>query len=93
MNGDSACAEIGRDPATLGRSASVVVNLPMMQGQDGQPEPTSPEDVAEVLRGYAREGLSHVQLWLVPQHHRRSGVVRPGPQSAGSRLSVILTII
>jgi alkanesulfonate monooxygenase SsuD/methylene tetrahydromethanopterin reductase-like flavin-dependent oxidoreductase (luciferase family) len=65
-SGDSACAEIGRDPATLGRSASVVVNLPMMQGQGGQPEPTSPEDVAEALRGYAREGLSHVQLWLVP---------------------------
>ena len=28
--------------------------------------PTSPEEIAETLRGYAREGLSHVQLWLTP---------------------------
>lgn len=72
--GDAACAEVGRDPTTLARSASVVVNLPMAQVQSGQyssahggqPEPTTPEKVAETLRGYAREGLSHVQLWLVP---------------------------
>jgi alkanesulfonate monooxygenase SsuD/methylene tetrahydromethanopterin reductase-like flavin-dependent oxidoreductase (luciferase family) len=69
---DAACVAVGRDPATLGRSASVVVKLPMAQGwqhpstQGKQPEPTSPEEVAETLRGYAREGLSHVQLWLVP---------------------------
>ena len=71
-SGDAACVEVGRDPNTLGRSASVVVNLPMMQSgqhsspQGKQPEPTSPEEVAETLRGYAREGLSHVQLWLTP---------------------------
>src|SRR5262249_1267521 len=72
--GDVACAEVGRDSATLGRSASVVVTLPLAQGDDeqiapagdGQPELTSPEEVAETLRGYAREGLSHIQLWLSP---------------------------
>ncbi len=74
--GNAACAAIGRDPATLGRSASVVINLPMMQARSGQgqspssqwkqPGPTSPEEVAETLRGYARAGLSHVQLWLTP---------------------------
>jgi len=72
--GDAACADVGRDPTTLARSASVVVNLPMAQAQSGQhssargrqPEPTSPEEVAETLRGYACEGLSHVQLWLTP---------------------------
>jgi len=72
--GDEACASVGRDPTTLGRSASVVVNLSTVQDQGGQhisahgrqPEPPSPEEVAETLRGYAREGLSHVQLWLVP---------------------------
>ncbi len=69
---DAACIAVGRDPATLGRSASMVVNLPMAQGwqrpsaQGKQPEPMLPEQVAETLRGYAREGLSHVQLWLVP---------------------------
>ena len=71
-SGDAACVAVGRDPATLGRSASVVVNLPMTQsGQHSstqweQPEPTSPEQVAETLRGYARKGLSHVQVWLTP---------------------------
>jgi alkanesulfonate monooxygenase SsuD/methylene tetrahydromethanopterin reductase-like flavin-dependent oxidoreductase (luciferase family) len=72
--GDAACADVGRDPTTLGRSASVVVNLPMAQAQSGQHslaqgrqlEPTSPEQVAQTLRSYARLGLSHVQLWLVP---------------------------
>jgi alkanesulfonate monooxygenase SsuD/methylene tetrahydromethanopterin reductase-like flavin-dependent oxidoreductase (luciferase family) len=70
--GDAACTAIGRDPATLGRSASVVVKLPMAQGwsrsstQGKQPGPTSPEEVAETLRSYARAGLSHVQLWLMP---------------------------
>ena len=73
-SGDAACAGVGRDPATLGRSASVVINLPLAQAQSGQrssaqgeqPEPTSPGEIAEMLRGYAREGLSHVQLWLSP---------------------------
>jgi alkanesulfonate monooxygenase SsuD/methylene tetrahydromethanopterin reductase-like flavin-dependent oxidoreductase (luciferase family) len=72
--GDTACADVGRDPTTLARSASVVVSLPTAQtqswqhssAQGGQPEPTSPEQVAETLRGYAREGLAHVQLWLTP---------------------------
>jgi alkanesulfonate monooxygenase SsuD/methylene tetrahydromethanopterin reductase-like flavin-dependent oxidoreductase (luciferase family) len=73
-SGDAACAEVGRDPTTLGRSVSVVVNLPMAQAQSEQrsyeqgeqPRPTSPEEVAETLRSYAREGLTHVQLWLTP---------------------------
>jgi alkanesulfonate monooxygenase SsuD/methylene tetrahydromethanopterin reductase-like flavin-dependent oxidoreductase (luciferase family) len=59
--GDAACTAVGRDPATLGRSASVVVHLPLVQGQGGQPE-----EIAQMLRTYAQEGLSHVQLWLVP---------------------------
>jgi beta-galactosidase GanA len=57
-----------------GRNASVVVNHPIAQAwggqhssaQERQPGPTSPEEIAETLRGYAREGLSHVQVWLTP---------------------------
>jgi alkanesulfonate monooxygenase SsuD/methylene tetrahydromethanopterin reductase-like flavin-dependent oxidoreductase (luciferase family) len=68
---DTACAAVGRDPATLGRSASVVINLPLTPGQGepgrgGQSEPASPEQIAALLRSYAREGLSHIQLWLLP---------------------------
>ena len=29
-------------------------------------EPVSQEQIAQMLRNYARKGLSHVQLWLVP---------------------------
>lgn len=65
---DAACAEIGRDPATLGRSASVVANLPFAQSQATPGTPASPEEMAALLRGYAREGLSHVQLWLSPHN-------------------------
>ena len=59
--GDAACSAVGRDPATLGRSTSVVVKLPQVQEQDGQHE-----EIARMLRNYAQEGLSHVQLWLMP---------------------------
>ena len=59
--GDAACSAVGRDPATLGRSASVVVKLPQVQEQDGQHE-----EIARMLLNYAQEGLSHVQLWLMP---------------------------
>src|SRR5437763_8270703 len=46
-SGDAACGEVGRNPATLGRSASVAINLPMAQvqsvqrssAQGEQPEP------------------------------------------------------
>jgi alkanesulfonate monooxygenase SsuD/methylene tetrahydromethanopterin reductase-like flavin-dependent oxidoreductase (luciferase family) len=55
--GDAACAAVGRDPATLGRSASVVVDL--------SKSPPA-EQLTETLRGYAREGLGHVQVWLTP---------------------------
>ncbi len=53
-------------------SASVAINLPLAQAQSGQrssaqgEQPASPDEIAEMLRGYAREGLSHVQLWLSP---------------------------
>lgn len=74
VSGDAACAAIGRDPVTLGRSASIVINLPRGQAQSGQHSPaqgeqqraTSPDEIAEMLRDYAREGLEHVQVWLTP---------------------------
>jgi alkanesulfonate monooxygenase SsuD/methylene tetrahydromethanopterin reductase-like flavin-dependent oxidoreductase (luciferase family) len=67
--GDAACEAIGRDPATLGRTASVVINLPMAQRQGDQSETSADgqhEKIAHLLRAYAQEGLSHVRLWLVP---------------------------
>ncbi|QBD75228.1 LLM class flavin-dependent oxidoreductase [Ktedonosporobacter rubrisoli] len=69
--GDAACRAAGRDPSSLGRSASIVLKLPMKYGQNGQPEPPTDEQIAELvqtLRNYARAGLTHVQLWLMPNN-------------------------
>jgi hypothetical protein len=79
---DAACAEVGRDPATLSRTASMFVSFPMAEGTGQQaasspgspPTGAAPEEVAELFRGYAREGLSHVQLWLRP--HTIDGLER-----------------
>ncbi len=70
---DGACVEVGRDPATLARTAAVLVRLTGGAGRVSGYETTraapltgSPEDIAEVLRGFAEQGISHVQLVLDP---------------------------
>ena len=71
---DAACLEAGRDPATLGRTAAVFVDMapgrraspPLPAHWAFTPLAGSPEHVAEELRAYAREGVGHVQLWLEP---------------------------
>lgn len=71
---DEACREVGRDPATLERTLAVLVAL---QGEVGRayggdktvrhpPLRGSPEEVAEVFRAYAREGIGHLQVVLDP---------------------------
>jgi alkanesulfonate monooxygenase SsuD/methylene tetrahydromethanopterin reductase-like flavin-dependent oxidoreductase (luciferase family) len=74
---NAACAEVERDPATLKRTAGVLVDV---SGEPTLPawvpggnifgplEPLngSPEEIAESLRAFAREGISHVQVWLAP---------------------------
>ncbi|MEO8438279.1 MAG: LLM class flavin-dependent oxidoreductase [Chloroflexota bacterium] len=71
---DEACREVGRDPAQVARTVAVLVQLPggagRVQGDSGKPaiEPVSgePAVLADALRGFAREGISHVQLVLDP---------------------------
>ena len=70
---DAACAAEGRDPATLERTVAVLVQV-----EDGQITPRggpeekappvrgSPDEVAEALRAFAAEGISHIQLVLDP---------------------------
>ena len=66
---DAACAEVGRDPATLIRTAGIMVNLsgyPEQPGllDDSPPMSGSPDDIAEALRTHAREGVAHAQILL-----------------------------
>ncbi len=64
---DTACEDEGRDPATLARYAAVGLEVP---GATPDEESTalqgSPEELAQALRTYAEEGISHVQIWLEP---------------------------
>jgi len=71
---DAACAEVGRDPATLEKTCAVLVAMSGAQGRL-QGDPTdrgcppisgSAEELAETLRAYARAGIGHVQVILDP---------------------------
>jgi hypothetical protein len=56
-----------RLPATLARTAAVLVDLQIAPGREGWGALTgSAEELAEGLRGYARAGFTRVQIWLEP---------------------------
>jgi alkanesulfonate monooxygenase SsuD/methylene tetrahydromethanopterin reductase-like flavin-dependent oxidoreductase (luciferase family) len=70
---DAACRAAGRDPASVERTVAVLVQLAGGSGRSqGDPNAVappvkgSPEEIAETLRGFAREGIAHVQLVLDP---------------------------
>jgi alkanesulfonate monooxygenase SsuD/methylene tetrahydromethanopterin reductase-like flavin-dependent oxidoreductase (luciferase family) len=65
---DAACEAAGRDPATLARSAAVIVEVGPHEPSSmaGPPLSGSPAEIAAGLRAHADAGLSHVQVWLEP---------------------------
>jgi alkanesulfonate monooxygenase SsuD/methylene tetrahydromethanopterin reductase-like flavin-dependent oxidoreductase (luciferase family) len=65
---DAACEAARRDPATLERSAAVIVEVGPHEpsAMTGPPLTGSPAEIAAGLRAYADAGLSHVQIWLEP---------------------------
>jgi probable F420-dependent oxidoreductase len=67
---DAACDEVGRDPLTLERTASVHIDLPGVErrpfGSTRQRTSGSPEELAAFLRGFGDAGIAHVQIWLAP---------------------------
>jgi probable F420-dependent oxidoreductase len=69
---DQACVAVGRDPATLERTVAVLVQIGdeavVRRGGRYEAEPLrgSPEELADVLRGFAAEGISHVQIVVDP---------------------------
>ena len=66
---DAACLAGGRDPKTLQRTVSVLVDLPGAAGrprESGRMLTGSIEQLAETFRAYAAEGISHIQIVLDP---------------------------
>jgi probable F420-dependent oxidoreductase len=72
---DAACKEVGRDPATLARSAALMVDVRghaapgenwVADARAGQALSGSTEELAAALRAYAKAGIGHVQVWLDP---------------------------
>ncbi len=71
---DEACRDVGRDPAAIERTVAVQVRFMdgtgRIEGEYAQrtfaPLEGTPDEMAEVLHTYAREGISHVQVVLDP---------------------------
>ena len=74
---DEACEEVGRDPATLARTFSVLItgdnSIPYWEDSMSdadvkalKPLKGAPADIAESLRAFAAEGASHIQIHLDP---------------------------
>ena len=70
---DAACVKAGRDPATLQRTVTVLVDLPGSESDPSKggyskyiasrsPATGTSEQLAELLRNFARLGVGHVQI-------------------------------
>jgi alkanesulfonate monooxygenase SsuD/methylene tetrahydromethanopterin reductase-like flavin-dependent oxidoreductase (luciferase family) len=65
----AACDAAGRDPATIGRSAGIVVEpTPITGAADvlGVPVHGSPERIADAFRGFGRAGFTQLEVILWP---------------------------
>ena len=82
---DDACRDAGRDPASLGRTVAMLVEVPGQRARltrtsptgGGEPLGGTPEQIADALRGFAREGIGHVQCILAP--NSRAGIEAMAP--------------
>jgi alkanesulfonate monooxygenase SsuD/methylene tetrahydromethanopterin reductase-like flavin-dependent oxidoreductase (luciferase family) len=92
----AACAAAGRDPATIERTAGVMVDLPGAHPHRGydwvtqlrarnQPLTGSPEEIAAELRRFAAAGVSHVKVWLDPLTPAGIEAFAPVVEALGNR--------
>jgi alkanesulfonate monooxygenase SsuD/methylene tetrahydromethanopterin reductase-like flavin-dependent oxidoreductase (luciferase family) len=67
---EAACEAIGRDPATIGRSAGIFVEPTNETGAEaigfGVPVRGSPDQVADAIRAFADVGVTQVECMLWP---------------------------
>lgn len=68
----AACAEVGRDPASLTLTAGVFVSFPALPTDAGEPPPEEamrgdPQAVGRMLAGYAEIGIDHLIAHVWPR--------------------------
>jgi probable F420-dependent oxidoreductase len=70
---ERACDEVGRDPATLQRSACVLVEVEGAAGRGSSsqdrntaPRPMSTDEILDVAREYIDHGFTHLMIWIDP---------------------------
>jgi alkanesulfonate monooxygenase SsuD/methylene tetrahydromethanopterin reductase-like flavin-dependent oxidoreductase (luciferase family) len=66
---EAACTDVGRDPATIGKSAGIVVEPTSIGGSEGvlgTPVRGSAEEIAEALRAFGAAGFTNLELLVWP---------------------------
>ena len=66
---EAACLEVGRDPATIGKSAGIVVEPTSFTGSAevlGKPVRGSAQEIADGLRAFRTGGFTHLEIVLWP---------------------------
>jgi len=67
---EAACADVGRDPSTIGRSAGISIAPGGVADTDGPPESAlrgGPQAIADGLHAFAGAGYTQVEFILEPQ--------------------------
>jgi alkanesulfonate monooxygenase SsuD/methylene tetrahydromethanopterin reductase-like flavin-dependent oxidoreductase (luciferase family) len=90
---DAACRAAGRKPSDVERTAAVLVRMPGASGtreadpaERVTPLEGSPDEMAEALRAYAREGIGHVQLVIDPITEASIAALAPVLQRLDARI-------
>jgi alkanesulfonate monooxygenase SsuD/methylene tetrahydromethanopterin reductase-like flavin-dependent oxidoreductase (luciferase family) len=65
---EAACIDVDRDPATIGKSAGIVIEPTSVSGGDalGTPIRGSAMEIADVLRGFAAASFTNVEVIVSP---------------------------
>ena len=65
---EAACVDVNRDPATIGKSAGIVVEPTSVRGSEalGTPIRGSSEEIANVLRAFGVAGFTNVEVIVSP---------------------------
>lgn len=67
---EAACVEVGRDPATIGKSAGIVVEPTSITGSEavlGTPVRGSAEEIADAFRAFRAGGFTQIEVLLWPR--------------------------